>query len=151
MHKYKILLAISILILSSLACGANIDIPITTDIKTGPTVTDEINIPFWGDSNATSNITLSFGAGELYLSSGAGSNLVEGEATYNVEDLKPDISINNQTVRIETGDLEIDGIPNFDEEVKNTWDLQLSTNPIDLTIKAGAYVGEFESGKSLDC
>jgi len=146
MHKNKILLAITILILASLACGANIDLPITTDIKTGPTIIEEINIPFLGDPNATSSITLVFGAGELYLSSGAGGDLVEGEATYNVDDLKPDISINNEVVKIETGDLEIDGIPNFDEEVKNTWDFQLSTNPIDLTIKAGAYVGEFELG-----
>jgi hypothetical protein len=146
MHTKKIYLAITVIILTSLACSFNFDLPITTDIKTGPTVTDDINIPVLGDPNATADVTLGFGAGELYLSPGADGTLIDGQATYNVDDFKPEISINDESIKIETGSLEIDGIPNFDDRVKNTWDLKLGTDPIDLTIKAGAYVGEFDLG-----
>jgi hypothetical protein len=146
MYKFKFLMILSTLVLASLACGLNINIPITTDIKTGPIVTDEIQIPFLEVPDTTAAVTLEFGAGELNLSPGAVGYLINGEASYNVEDLKPDISINDEAIRIETGNLEITGIPSFKERVKNKWNLSLSSSPIDLTIKAGAYVGDFEFG-----
>jgi hypothetical protein len=146
MHKYQFLLILSILILASLACSLDINFPITTDIKTGPTVTDEIQIPSLEEPDNTAVVTLGFGAGELNLSPGADGVLIDGEATYNVDDFKPDIYIDHEVIRIETGNLEIAGIPKVRERVKNTWDLNLGSSPIDLTIKAGAYVGDFELG-----
>lgn len=146
MNNKKMLLSVAVLILVSLACSVNIDLPITTDIKTGPTVTDEISIAPLDDPNAVSDITLAFGAGELNLSPGGDHFLIDGQATYNVDDLKPEVSNIDGNVKIETGNLEIDGIPNFNDRVINTWNYRLGTNPMALTIKAGAYVGNFELG-----
>lgn len=146
MQTTKILLAIAVLALVTLACGFDVDLPITTDIKTGPTVTDDIEVPYFGDPNAPVDITLAFGAGELYLSPGAEGSVLSGAATYNVEDLKPKISIEDGVIEIKTGNLEIDGIPNFKESVKNEWDFNLGAMPMDLSIRAGAYVADFELG-----
>ena len=119
MYIKKILFSISILILVSLACGFNFDLPVTTDIKTGPTVIDNISIENPDDPDAVTDITLAFGAGELKLSPGGDQLLVSGQATYNVDDLKPEITERDGTVKIETGNLEIDGFPNFTDRVIN--------------------------------
>lgn len=146
MYNKKIFFVLSILILVSIACGLNIDLPVTTDIKTGLTVIDEISIEKPNDSDAVPDITLAFGAGELNLSPGGDQLLVSGQATYNVEDLKPEITQRDGTVKIETGNLEIDGIPNFTDRVINNWDFNIGPDTIDLSIKAGAYLGNFELG-----
>jgi len=124
----------------------NIDLPITTDIKTGPTTIKEIRIPELDTAEEISELTLAFGAGELFLSPGAENALLEGTATFNVEDLRPETQIEANQVNISNGNLEVRGIPNFQDRVKNIWEFELGGDPIDLTIKAGAYVGELELG-----
>lgn len=146
MHTTKFSLIIIALVLASLACSLNINLPITTDVKTGASRTDEINILPLDSIGEVAQLTLGFGAGEMNLSPGTADSLLVGETTYNVDDLKPKIEINGESIKVETGNLNIDGIPNFGERVKNVWDLYLGTDPIDLTIKAGAYVGDFELG-----
>jgi len=146
MVNFKLILVIMVLVLATLACTFNIDNPITTELLTGPLVTDQINIPFLSDPEADAEVIINFGAGDLFISSGAEGALISGEVSYNVEDLKPDISMDNEVIRIKTGSLDIDGIPRFNEKVQNTWTLNLSESPIDLTIKAGAYVGELALG-----
>jgi hypothetical protein len=146
MRTTKILFAITLLALASLACGIDVDLPITTDVITGPEIIDQITIPYLEDPNTTALVTLNFGAGELFLSPGAEGALINGETTYNVEDLKPDISIDNEIVKIKAGSLDIDGFPRLGDEFRNIWDLSFSSTPIDLTIRAGAYVGDFELG-----
>ncbi len=147
MYRKQFLLIIVVMALVSLACGVDVEVPpLTTDIKTGPTVTEDITIPNFGDPNATADITLKFGAGELYLQPGADSGLLEGSVIYNVEDFKPEIAIDGSRAEIRTGSLEIDGIPNFEEKVKNIWDFRLAGTPINLDIKAGAYKSELQLG-----
>ncbi len=146
MNTIKIYFAIAILVLVSLACSIDLGNTVTTDLLTGPLVTDQINIPAIDDSDTVADVTINFGAGELFLSPGAEGALITGEASYNVEDLKPGISIQNEIIKIKTGSLEIDGIPRINDKVKNVWDLNLASTLIDLTIKAGAYVGAFELG-----
>ncbi len=144
MYRNRFILIILVLSILTLACG--VDLPFQTEVKTGETITDEIFVPQYGAPGEPAEITLKFGAGELYLAPGAGEAILNGTATYNVKDLKPEVSIANSRVEISTGSLEIDGIPTFSEKVKNVWDLSLGGQAIDLTIKAGAYVGEFELG-----
>ena len=146
MNLIKISLIISVLILISMACSFNVDVPITTEIKTGETKEYKIDVPLFDDMDEPTQITLGFGAGELNLTNGSVDNLVSGKATYNVMDLEPEISISENEVKIVTGRLEIDGIPNFNQKVKNVLDLSLGNSPIDLEIKAGAYLGDFELG-----
>lgn len=145
MFNKPILAIILVLALVTLACGINIDLP-GTDLKTGPTQTEDIRIPEFDDPQTIADVELSFGAGELNLDTGGRGALVEGTATYNVQDFKPEIDVTGNNVQISQGNLEISGIPNFNDRVVNRWELQFGDAPMDLTIKAGAYDGEFEFG-----
>lgn len=146
MLRNKILLTIAVLTLVAMACSINIDLPnIETDIKTGPIVTEDISIQR-PDQDGITELEIAFGAGEIFLSPGTGDALVSGTAAYNVEDFKPEILTEGNRVSIEQGNLEISGLPNFSDRIENTWDLQISQDPIELEIKAGAYSGEYEFG-----
>ena len=144
MRTKPLILLVAILALSSLACGVSFNLPLT-DVKTGPTQTDEINVPLSGSSLPT-DLTIAFGAGELHIRPGAANSVVEGTARYNVTDLKPDVVVNGNSVRIETGDFEIGGIPRFNDEFVNQWNLQLGDTPMNLTINSGAYKGDIDLG-----
>ena len=142
-HK-SILLPIIALALVSMACGVTINLPEFADVKTGPTVAEAIRVPLNGEE--TYDLTLEFGAGELNVSPGASDYLVEGIATYNVEDLRPEIKIDDEAVRITTGNLEVGGIPVFSDNLKNEWDLELAPVAMRLRIAAGAYAGNYDLG-----
>ena len=143
MFRKSFLIAVIVLALVTMACGLNINLPVR-DIKTGPIQTDSINIP--APAGGIVDVNLAFAAGELNLSPGAGEALIEGTATYNVDDFKPEITTTGSQVRIQTGDLEIRGIPNFERNVRNEWDLRLGEAPMNLRIGAGAYQGRLELG-----
>lgn len=145
MKKYSwILVIVFILAIVTMACSISINLPVN-EIKTGETQTEMIEIPIPGESPV--DLTLEFGAGELFLTPGAQSALVEGEAEFNVEDLKPEVLINGTKVKLSTGDLEITGIPKFQvDDFVNKWNLKLHDTPMDLHIKAGAYQGEIDLG-----
>ena len=122
------------------ACSIYIDIPVK---NTGPEITDEISVPV-PDSNGTTRLIIGFGAGELTILPGA-ETLVSGTATYNIEDLKPEVSTSGSTVNLKQGDYHITGLPSS-MEVVNRWDLQLGDDPMDLEIEAGAYQAEYDLG-----
>lgn len=145
MFGRKILIALSVLALVTLACGVSFNLPVT-DIKTGPVVSEDIQVPLLEDASEVAELTLRFGAGELNLTPGAEETLVSGTATYNIADFSPDVTIEGNQISIETGSLEIQGIPNFGKEYRNEWDLELSDAPMELRINAGAYQGRFELG-----
>ncbi len=152
MLNSRIVVAIISLALVSMACGVTINLPVD-QITTGPTQTEEINVT--APVTDTVDLTLTFGAGELDVQSGAEGALVSGTATYNVPEFKPKIKVDNQKVRLETGNLDIHGIPTFkNSDIINKWDLKLSNQPMDLTINAGAYQGDIDLGglalKSLE-
>ena len=144
MKQMSILLVVAAVAISTLACGISINLPITR-ISTGPTVTDEIFVPLTTSSMPV-DLTLSFGAGELKVASGAQDALVQGTATYNVEDLKPEVSVDGNRITIQTGEIEIGGIPALRGNLKNQWDLKLSEVPTSLTINAGAYKSTIDLG-----
>ena len=133
------LLALALLITVACSCGFTVPKAPTPE----PEVTDEVNVPV--PSSGTARLTLSFGAGEMYLSAGAADSLVEGEATYNYSKIKPVIKTDGDSVRIQSGDGTFNAFPNFGD-LTNRWDLKLGFAPTDLTIEAGAYTGEFEFG-----
>ncbi|MGE5774963.1 MAG: toast rack family protein [Chloroflexota bacterium] len=133
----KIILAILVLAFASLACGFTIDLP--EPPQAGPEVEESITV---ADPEAEdTNLTISFGAGELKLSPGA-KNLVDGTVTYNVADLKPRIEKNGGDIEIKQ---ELKKLPPPDH-IKNEWDLKLGNMPMDLTVNAGAYEGNLELG-----
>lgn len=144
-NRNRLLAAALVLALVTMACGVNINLPVT-QVKTGPTVTDDIQIAVPQGSTSTVDFTLEFGAGEMKLAPGAEGSLAAGTATYNVPDFKPEVETGENSVKLSQGDLNINGIPNFRGDTKNEWDLQLANTPMNLNIKAGAYSGTFELG-----
>src|SRR5688572_12263648 len=134
----KIISAILVLAFASLACGFSIDLPERQ--KAGPDVEESITVA--DPKSDEARLTISFGAGKLILSPGA-QNLVDGTATYNVADLKPEIQKNGSSIEIKQGDFH--SLPPFDD-MMNEWDLKLSDTPLDLTVQAGAYEGNLELG-----
>lgn len=137
----KPILAVLILALASMACGINIPAP--TAKTPGPDVTDKIAVP--RPDAKTARLTLEFAAGDLTLAPGAKNNLVEGSATYNIPDFKPEITSEGAEVLISQGEYQVNGIPSLNG-IKNEWDLLLGDMPTDLVINAGAYQGQFELG-----
>jgi len=143
MKQATIGIVIAALALASLSCGLTIDLPVDR-VTTGPTRTEDINIP--APDAEEIDLILSFGAGDFQLDGGAGNTLVSGTASYNVDDFKPEITVEGNEVRLESGELKIEGIPRISDEVINEWDLELGDQVINLEINSGAYKGDFDLG-----
>jgi N-terminal domain of toast_rack, DUF2154 len=145
MFRKSFLAIFIVLALVTMSCSFTVNLPVTK-VQTGPTRTENIDIPNPDGSDA--NLTLAFAAGELNLTPGGSSALVSGTAVYNVDELKPVISGGGADVRLQTGqnDVKFNGIPSFGNNFKNQWDLVLGENPMDLTVMAGAYKGNMELG-----
>jgi hypothetical protein len=137
----KILFVLLVLSLVSLACSFNINLP--TTVEPGPTVVDQIDIPL-PSAAGTVDLTLSFGAGSLVLNPGS-DVLVSGTATYNLDEFQPVITQDGTRVSLEQGEWNLTGIPDM-SELKNEWNLQLGSVPLNLSINAGAYSAEYEFG-----
>jgi len=140
MHK-KLTLAILALAVASLACGLQTNLPA---IKTPvPDVVDQINIP---TPDGDASLTLSFGAGKLTVGPlHAASPLVQGTATYNIPDIKPEIKTDGGIISLSQGNYQMNGFPSLNN-IKNEWDLKLGASPMALTINAGAYEGHYDFG-----
>lgn len=139
----KLLPVVLVLALSTIACGFNVSVPIHT-ITPGPLVTDPINVNA-PDSASTVNLSLAFGAGTLNIHPGSNSALVSGTASYNIADFKPAVTVNGSDVRLEQGNWHLTGIPDL-SNIKNTWDLSLGEQPLNLSIEAGAYHANYQFG-----
>jgi hypothetical protein len=145
MSRKPITLALTALILASLACNLNINLPLRQR-ETGPTVTEEINVPLPAGQTGATNLEFRFGGGELTLSPGAENALVSGTVAYNLDELKPRISSEGGRVLVSHGDYDFGTIPRIRGSVENRWDLAIGNAPINLTIAAGAYQGRMEFG-----
>jgi hypothetical protein len=143
MRLTKFFVLVAILALASISCGITIDLPVD-EVTTGPTRTEVISIP--APDAGLIDLTLSFGAGKFELEDGAGDMLVRGTASYNVDDFKPEVFVDGNEVRLESGDLQVEGIPSIDDKIENEWDLELGNQLMNLEINAGAYQGDFDLG-----
>jgi hypothetical protein len=143
MFSKTLFFALTALALVTMACGFTVNIPVN-EFKAGPTRTTEIFVESPDASMA--DVRLEFGAGQLDVSPGAGDALISGEATYNLDELEPVIDVDDERVRVSTGDRDFTGIPRLGDDLENSWDLELGDMPMDLVINAGAYQGEYELG-----
>lgn len=134
----KLIPFIAILALTTLACGISAPKPPTPS----PEVTEDIKVEY-PDSEEI-NLNLKFGAGELTLNPGA-DILVDGTATYNYDELKPEVNTDGGDVEVRVGDGDLNIFPNLNN-IKNEWDLKLGDQPMNLSIDSGAYDGTFELG-----
>jgi hypothetical protein len=145
MYRKTLILPILFIAFVSLACSITINLP-NLQNKIGPTQTDTIDVPLPENSKAVTDVTLNFGIGDLNLQPGSTSGLISGTAKYNVADLKPTVSINGNNIDIQQGNLKLNSIPFVNSNVINDWNLSLANSPINLTVKAGAYTGNYELG-----
>jgi hypothetical protein len=129
---------LAILTLATMACGFSVNIPSAP--TPGPEVTDEITVAV-PDSDET-RLKISFGAGELTLSPGAEELLVDGTATYNVPNFKPEVVESDGAIELKQGEFKSLNVGDF----RNEWDLKLGEAPMELEINAGAYQGRYEFG-----
>jgi hypothetical protein len=144
MFPKSVLVVILVLALVSMACGISIDLP-NQELTTTSTQTMPIVIP--APSSEPVDLTLNFGAGELKIAPGAVNALVDGTATYNVEKMKPVITVEGAQAQVSTGNLEARGLPSVHvDNLKNVWDLKLGSQLMHLKINAGAYQGRIELG-----
>lgn len=133
------------LVLFTSGCGIGIELPFKTEQKTGPMVTEMVQVPV-PNIPTPLNLNLSFGAGKMTLLPNAGSDLVSGTATFNVSDFKPEITVDEFSVSLKQGNLKLNAVPTINETIKNEWSLAIRSVPIELDIKAGGYSGDFEFG-----
>ena len=91
------------------------------------------------------DLSLAFGAGTLKIHPGSNSALVTGTASYNIADFKPAVTVNGSNVRVEQGNWHLTGIPDL-SNIKNSWDLSLGEQPLNLSIEAGAYHADYQFG-----
>ena len=129
---------LAFLTLASLACGFSVNIPPAP--TPGPEVTDEITVAV--PESGKPRLKISFGAGELTLSPGAEDYLVDGTATYDIPNFKPEIEENDGMIEIKQGEIKTLSVTDF----KNEWNLKLAEMPMELEINAGAYKGRYELG-----
>lgn len=143
MKKIAPFIVIATLVLATLACSVNVNVP---KVTTGSERTLDVNEAAPSGSEF-SRLTIQMGAGTLNLAPGA-QNLVQGTIHYNVSDWQPTISRDQNSVRIEQGHIDQVKVPS--SGVINDWNLKLGSSPIDLTISAGAYKGTLDlSGLAL--
>lgn len=135
--KKSIIIGILVLILSSLACSINVDVP---RIDTGETETYEFYEPA-PESNETTDVTVEMGGGRLFIQGGTDA-LVSGTVQYNVSLWGPELIRRSNSVKITQETKDRIGLP--DDKVINDWDLTLGNYPINLYITAGAYQGELD-------
>lgn len=144
MKPVALSLALSAALIASMACSVSIP---SVDIMTGPETETVIQVPRLSDPTQEAYVTLAFGANELRLSPGATQGLVSGTVRTNLKDFVPTVKIDGSDIRIEQGDLNVDGIPNISaDDVINKWDLQLGSDPIRLRVTGGAYEGDMDLG-----
>jgi hypothetical protein len=129
---------LTILALATMACSFTVNLPPAP--SPGPDVTDEITVAVPDTDEPL--LKIQFGAGELSLSPGAEDMFVEGTATYNIPNFKPEINEGTDYVEIKQGEIKTLNVTDF----KNEWDLMLGETPMELEINAGAYQGRYEFG-----
>jgi hypothetical protein len=145
MSRKPVILAITTLVLASLACNLDINLPLR-ERETGPTVTEEIHVPFPTGQTGAASLEIRFGGGELNLSPGTDNAIVAGTAVYNVNELKPEVSTEGGRVLVTQEDFDFDAIPTLRGDIENTWELAIGSAPLNLTIAAGAYQGRMDFG-----
>lgn len=143
--KKMLILPVIVLILATLACSFNVDLP-SVQNKTIPVETFDVNVaaPTNGGVN---NLVLKMGAGKLTVTPDS-TALVSGNVRYNLAEWKPEVTTSGNTTTIEQKNIET---LNLSTDIINEWKLAL--NPAvtyELEVNAGAYEGDLDlSGLSI--
>ncbi len=143
-----VIIVVALIGLGGLCSTLNTTLATISDIlptvEVGDTVEEAINIPLPSDTEGLA-LDIEFGSGELTLRPGAENGLVEGSAQYNVEQLRPQINVEQNEIRLRhENSLGLAGWTT--SNIKNDWSLRLAAVPLALTIETGAARGDIELG-----
>lgn len=127
--------AVLSLALSSLACSFTVNVP---TVKTGDLRTVEISEDY--PEVRPAELTIKMGGGKLDLRGGS-AQLVDGSIEYNVDNWDPSVERDGRAVVISQ---KVTGSIPFGDQIENNWNLLLGSQPMDLTIEAGAYEGTLD-------
>ncbi len=133
--KFLKIIPILVLVLTTLACSVSVNVPTT---NTGVTQTYEISEPVL-EGVDVNRISIEMGAGTLNITGGA-TQLVEGTITYNVSTWEPMVRHEAEVITLYQETSGNVGIP--DGDIKNEWNLQFGSFPINLHLATGAYEGD---------
>lgn len=133
------ILALLLIPLVLVACTFSVNAPAVTIRETQ---TLEINeaLPE-GDEIPT--VKIEMGAGKLDLNGGT-DQFIEGTITYNLETWAPVVTREGSIVKISQKTTSTISIPQG--QIKNQWDLQLGSAPMNLSLATGAYEGQLNLG-----
>ncbi|PKO15396.1 MAG: hypothetical protein CVU39_10805 [Chloroflexi bacterium HGW-Chloroflexi-10] len=137
--RKTVLIVISILLLTSIACSVSVNVP---RVETGSSEVLEINEDYPQDVE-TAKLTVIMGGGTLNISAG-GNPWVSGTIETNVPIWQPEINRRSDSLEITQQTKDNFGLP--DDKVDNEWNLQIGDYPTELIIKAGAYQGKLDLG-----
>lgn len=133
------ILALLLIPLVLVACTFSVNAP---SVTIGETQILEINEPLVeGDEIPT--VKIEMGAGKLDLNGGT-DQLIEGTITYNLETWAPVVTREGSIVKISQKTTSTISIPQG--QIKNQWDLQLGSAPMNLSLATGAYEGQLNLG-----
>ena len=138
--NFMLVLALIALVVASLACSL-----VGNNVQVGPLQTESQTVPL--DGSESVDVEIDLGAGELTMTGGV-SNLLEADFTYNVAELKPEVSYSGGTLSVRTPDMgaRITSFQDMDD-FRYEWDLRLNeTVPMDMTINVGAGQSDLELG-----
>ena len=140
MKTQPALLFLTIFVITSLACS--LGLPQVSRIQTGATQTFTLNEPR-PSTDAVQNVNLKMGMGEFQLVGGA-ELLLEGEVLYNVEEWRPNVTTEDNSLTITQGEEDdpVSGLPG--EDIINEWTVRLGDVPMNLSLRAGAYDGTLD-------
>jgi hypothetical protein len=109
--------------------------------KIGPTRTDTIDVPRPLDATGTWDLALYVSAGEVTVGA-EGDRLVQGTITYNVDGLKPAVTVEGRRVRIFQDAHQV-----LPLDTRNEWRLQLGRGvPMNLRVVTGGSSDEWDLG-----
>ncbi len=126
---------IVVLTIVSIACSL-INLPGFQKLETGSSRTFPLNEPIPGAAKVQ-DVSLSIAMGNLTLSGGADS-LLEGEVSYNVEDWKPVVMSQENSLTVSQGRPEDTTLGFPTGEIVNVWNVELGDSPMNLTLHARA-------------
>ena len=135
----KIILVISVLLLTSLACSFTVNLPEMTVGETQTLTIDEA-LPAGSDPI---RLTVEMGAGKLHLSGGS-EKLVTGSIDYNIADWQPRLTRSGNNLDIIQTRTSNIGKPT--KTIVNDWSISLGNYPFDIDLQAGAYEGQLDLG-----
>ncbi|HSM26405.1 MAG TPA: toast rack family protein, partial [Anaerolineaceae bacterium] len=134
----KIFFVLIVIMLTSLACSFNINLPrVSTEQETA----FELN-EVTPDNRESSELEIGMGAGRLNITGGS-DQWITGEIIYNVPIWGPNITRSSYGLKITQETKKQIGIPD-NNDVINDWNIILGDHPTDLEINAGAYQGNFD-------